>query len=173
MNPCRNADTARSIKWLSDKEKDVYYWLNFVRVNPREFCDTYIIPFLDDTGSEQDPYLLSLIDYLYAMKPLNALVPDKKLFEAAQCRALTLGKFQNDKNVKGKECYSPLYIESRDYGNYTARAHVIRLLLSKDKPNLQSRYNCLDFFSNIGISIAPHEKRELILVVNFYRDESK
>jgi hypothetical protein len=171
MNPCQNPDTARNISWLTEKEKDTYYWLNYARIHPKEFCDTYIRPFLSKLGSDKDPYLLSLIDYLYAMKPLNALVPDKKAFESAKCHAVSSGKIGHTEAFRLETCKELVFSESTDYGNFTARAHVIRLLLSKNNPDLQSRYNCLDLFSSVGIAYSKHTKKEEILVIDFASKE--
>lgn len=173
LNPCRNPDTARNFSWLTEKEKDTYYWLNYARIYPKEFCDSFVRPFLSNPGSDKDPYLLSLIDYLYAMKPLNALVPDKKLHEAAGCHATNIGKNEIDESKRFEGCSGLKFPECRDYGNYTARAHVIRLLLSKNKPDLQNRYNCLDFFYSAGISFANDTKKETVLLAYFFSKEPR
>jgi hypothetical protein len=150
-----NIDTARQIKWLSKKEKDVYYWLNYARVKPRDFCETYLLPLLE---KNYDPnYLLTLIDYMYEMKPLNPLVPDKAAYESARCHAETSGKAGIVGHNRLFNCKEKFLGECCSYGDISARDHVICLLIDEKIQSLGHRYICLSpNYKNVGISVAAH-----------------
>ncbi len=161
-----NPDTARNIKWLTTKEKDIYYWLNYARMYPRDFCDKYILPLME---TDTDPnYLLTLIDYMYEMKPMNPLVPDKSLYESAKCHAETSGKagYNGHKRLLG--CKEKFMGECCDYGNFSARDHVIRLLVDEQVSSLGHRYTSLGFYDQVGISVASHIKYSETVVFDFW-----
>jgi hypothetical protein len=150
-----NLDTARQFKWLSNKEKDVYYWLNYARVKPRDFCETYLLPLLE---KNYDPnYLLTLIDYMYEMNPVNPLVPDKAAYESARCHAETSGKAGIVGHNRLFNCKEKFWGECCSYGDFSARDHVIRLLIDEKIQSLGHRYICLSpNYKNVGISVAAH-----------------
>jgi len=150
-----NLDTARQFKWLSNKEKDIYYWLNYARVKPRDFCETYLLPLLE---KNYDPnYLLTLIDYMYEMNPVNPLVPDKAAYESARCHAETSGKAGIVGHNRLFNCKEKFWGECCSYGDFSARDHVIRLLIDEKIQSLGHRYICLSpNYKNVGISVAAH-----------------
>ena len=166
INSKLNPDTARNIKWLTNKEKDIYYWLNYARMYPRDFCDKYILPLLD---TDTDPnYLITLIDYMYEMKPMNPLIPDKSLYESAKCHAETSGKagYYGHKRLLG--CKEKFMGECCDYGNFSARDHVIRLLVDERVSSLGLRYISLGFYDMVGISVAGHKVYGETVVFDFW-----
>jgi hypothetical protein len=161
-----NPDTARNIKWLTNKEKDIYYWLNYARMYPRDFCDKYILPLMETNA---DPnYLLTLIDYMYEMKPMNPLIPDKSLYESAKCHAESTGKAGIVGHDRLKGCTSKYYGECCDYGNFSAKDHVIRLLVDEHVSSLGHRYISLGFYDQVGISVASHIKYSETVVFDFW-----
>jgi len=162
----RDTNSAKNMAWLSEKEKKVYYWLNVARLNPREFCNTYIIPkWKRDTN---DIYLLTLIDYMYAMKPMNALKPDKTLFENAKCHAVSSGKTGYVGHQRqNSECKSGFWAECCSYGIEDPLGIVLQLLVDQGVPSLGHRYICLGWYENCGISQAPHKGFTVNTVLDF------
>jgi hypothetical protein len=172
-NPCRNPDIAKNTAWLSKKEKELYFWLNCARMYPREFCDTFIRPLLNKPAASEDAHLITLIDYMYEMKPLNALVPDKIAFDDARCHALNSGKDGYIGQVRFKGCNDIKFGECISAADLSARDHVIKLLLSEDDKTLKSRYACFDLVSAAGVAIAPHKLNKEILVIDFTVKQSR
>jgi len=72
--PCTDTNNAKNTPWLTEKEKKIYYYVNKARLDPMGFCNTYVVPRIKNDSN--NAYLLTLIDYLYEMKPRNALKPD-------------------------------------------------------------------------------------------------
>lgn len=151
-----NPDTARNFNWLTAKEKDTYYWLNYARLYPKDFCDKYVVPLLDGGKEAENPYLITLIDYLYRMKPLPVLVPDRMAYESAKCHSVSCGDsgFVGHERVNG--CKSDFYGECCSYGDLSARDHVINLLVDEDVLGLGHRNICLGFYRSVGIAYAKH-----------------
>jgi hypothetical protein len=172
-NPCKNPDIARNIPWLSEKEKDCYYWLNYARMNPKEFCDKHIVPLLGDNEIQVRTHIVTLINYMYEMRPLNALTPDKKAYESAKCHAKNCGYYGLKTEYRMNNCKDLKYNESISYGDYSARDHIIRLLLDLENPNLENRYNCLDFYSSVGIASSFHFNKEEMIVFDFDKNEKE
>jgi hypothetical protein len=138
---------------------------------PKEFCEKHIIPLLKDPGFESDPHILTLIDYMYQMRPLNALVPDKRAYESAKCHAISCGKWGLVTDIRFNGCKDLKYLECRTYGNYTPRAHIIRLLIDRESQCLENRQICFDFLSSVGIAFADHKMRNEMLVLDFSTKE--
>jgi hypothetical protein len=168
-NTCRDPDIARNINWLSEKEKETYYWLNYARMYPKEFCDLYIIPLNNAMNYKNNRYIISLIDYMYSMKPLNALTPDKQAYESARCHAESSGKNGVTGHRRSKECPDRIYYECIDYNKFDARDHIVRLLINLDCDKLNYRYNLLDLMSSAGIAYAIHSEYDEILVIDLLR----
>jgi hypothetical protein len=167
-SPCKNLYTAKDSVWLSKKEKEVYYYLNYARVKPREFCDKYVVPMLKKKNANRNKYIITLIDYMYRMKPLNAIIPNKQLFNEARCHAVTSGKFGYVGHQRqNKDCQSSWNAECCDYGNFSALEHVLRLLIDEFVPSLGHRYACLGYYTEGGIAFSSHAKWEENVVLDF------
>lgn len=165
-NSCRNPDNARNVSWLSEKEKDTYYWLNYVRMYPKDFCDQFILPLHNQTAEKNNVYIVTLMDYLYNMKPLNALTPDKQAFESARCHAVSSGKEGHRGHIRLKGCPERLYTECLSYNKNSARDHIVKLLLSEDSRELHYRKYLLDLMSSAGIAYSSHNELDEILVID-------
>jgi uncharacterized protein YkwD len=147
--------TAKKTEWLSLKERELVYWLNYARLNPKMFCMKYIYP--KYTRDSNNVYIATLMDYMLTMKPVPALFPDKKLYESAKCHAVSMGKegLTGHKRIEG--CHSSFSGECCSYGLSDPREIVIQLLIDEDVTSLGHRYICLGTYSKIGISIKPHK----------------
>lgn len=162
----KDTNSARNTTWLSADEKKVYYYLNQARMNPKWFCNTYIVPRL-----KYDPdnvYLLTLIDYMMKMPALNALVPGRSAFESAHCHAETSGKtgYVGHERQKGG-CKSDFWGECCSYGVSDPLGIVIQLLVDENVESLGHRYICLGWYSEVGISIQPHKGWGVNTVLDF------
>jgi uncharacterized protein YkwD len=147
-----SANTAKKEKYLTSVEKQVYYYLNLVRMDPKLFADT----FLKDLKYSDDEYESSLYAELQTLKPLPVLMPDRKLFESAHCHAEESGKrgFVGHERFKCREDYLG---ECIYYGETDAFGIVVELLVDKGVKSLGHRKIMLDNFTQLGVSIQPHK----------------
>lgn len=165
-NTSRDTNSASKISWLSKSEKEIYYWLNFARLNPRRFCELYVLPKL--RYDSQNIYILSLIDYMYSMKPRNALMPEKMLYESAKCHAESSGKLNYIGHQRQNEnCKSRFSGECCSYGLNNPLQVVLQLLVDDGIPSLGHRYICLGWYQYLGVSMAPHKGFGTNVVLDF------
>jgi uncharacterized protein YkwD len=147
-----SANTAKKEKYLTSVEKQVYYYLNLVRMDPKLFADT----FLKDLKNSDDEYESSLYIELQTLKPLPVLMPDRQLFESARCHAEESGKrgFVGHERFK---CEEDFMGECIYYGESDALDIVTELLVDKGVKSLGHRKIMLDNFTRLGVSIQPHK----------------
>jgi hypothetical protein len=157
------ANSAKNEDYLTDAEKEVYYYLNLARMNPKLFADT----FLKDMKNSPDEYESSLYAELQKLKPLPVLIPNRKLFESARCHAIESGerglitheRFECEEFFMGECCY---------YGETGASGIVISLLVDERIESLGHRRICLDDYTQLGVSIQPHITYGENCVMDFY-----
>ncbi|MFM9946271.1 MAG: CAP domain-containing protein [Bacteroidia bacterium] len=161
----KDTNSAKNSSWLSPKERELIYWLNFARLNPSGFCKKYIFP--KYTRDSTNIYIITLIDYMLNMKPVPALMPDKKLFESAFCHAETMGKEGKLGHSRIKDCKSSFSGECCSYGLANPLDIVLQLLIDERVSSLGHRYICLGTYSKVGVSIMPHKTFGTNCVLDF------
>lgn len=156
------ANTAKNEGYLTTIEKQVYDYLNLVRMNPKLFAETY----LKDLKNSDDDYESSLYAELQKLKPLPLLIPDRKLYESARCHAVESGKrgYVGHKRFK---CVEDFMGECCYYGETDALGIVTELLIDKGVKSLGHRRICLDNFTQLGVSIQPHKTYGSNCVMDF------
>jgi len=188
-------DTARSIKYLSEVEKDVILEMNKVRTDPKKFAELYIKPLLKYYRGNKFiegnsmPILtqegISAVEECYAVlkKSVSSgiLFPEKGLSLAA----LDHVKDQNVSGAtghSGKDGSSPLSRTQRygrgmkigeniAYGPYSGRKIVSELLIDDGVPSRGHRENILrQDFSQTGVSIGNHKKYRIVCVIVYAKD---
>jgi thioredoxin-related protein len=165
-NKNNDTNSARNVVWLSKKERLIYYYLNCARLDPIGFCNKYILDKLkyDSTNI----YLITLVNYMYSMKPVNAIVPNKVQFDNAKCHAVSaglIGRVSHDR--VNKTCKQSFYGECISFGVSDPLEIVIQLLVDEDVPSLGHRYICLGFYTQAGFSMAPHKAWGTNTVLDF------
>lgn len=170
------ANTAKEVKYLTDKEKAVIFYTNLIRIDPQLFKNTYLKNYLDSTGmSKNNSYLKSLIKTLEKTESRKVLAPSKSLYTIAKAHAIDFGKSGKtghgnfdkrfDKYFDNCNC---IIAENCDYGNSEALDIVISLLIDEGVSNLGHRKNILNAtYTNIGVSINPHKKYRQSCVMDF------
>ena len=146
------ANSAQNEDYLTIKEKEVYYYLNLVRMNPKLFTETY----LNNVKNTKDSYESSLYKELKHMNPLGILKPNRKLFESARCHAIESGE-RGYTGYNRKKCKPYFMGECCYYGVSSALEIVTSLLIDKGVSSLGHRKICLGNYTELGISIEPHK----------------
>ena len=147
-----DANTAKNEDYITVEEKQVYYYLNLVRMNPKLFTDTY----LKHLKNSKNYYESSLYKELRRLKPLPILKPNRKLFESAQCHAIESGErgYVGHNRFKCKEYFMG---ECCSYGESDALEIVTSLLIDQDVKSLGHRNICLGMYTELGVAIRPHK----------------
>lgn len=167
-----DANTAKDVAYMTEREKDVIWILNLARMDPQLFNETVVKDYdkpYPYRSIKKSPYKQSLIRYLDTLDiELPLLYPKKELFTTAYCHAVTAGK----KGYTGHKRQSPsckLYnaAECCDYGNETALDIVMSFLVDEGVPNLGHRIICFGNYSLIGVAIQPHKTYRINTVINF------
>lgn len=165
------ANTAVNVAYLSQIEKEVYYYLNLARLNPKLFEQTFVANFNGIPGHTLgyafEERKQSLIDYMSTMEPLDALVHDDMLYEMAECFAIeggNIGVMGHDRSsTRCAVAYSAeccCYAET-DSGLW----YVLSLLVDAGENNaaLGHRKILLEMedrrFSYLGVSVRSHTSR--------------
>lgn len=161
----KDTNSAKKTEWMSAKEKELLYWLNYARLNPQPFCMKYIYP--EYVKDSNNIYIATLLDYMLAMKPVPALFPDKVLFESAKCHAESMGKAGLIGHGRRDGCQSSFSGECCSYGLSDPLAIVLQLLIDEGVSSLGHRYICLGTYSKVGISIKPHKTWGTNAVLDF------
>jgi len=156
------ANTAQNEDYLTAEEKQVYYYLNLARMNPKLFADTY----LGNIKDSKDSYESSLYKELQQLKPLSVLKPDRALFESAQCHAVESGKsgYVGHDRVKCKQHFMG---ECCHYGESGPLEIVTLLLIDHNVPSLGHRKICLGNYTQLGVAIRPHKAYGKNAVLDF------
>jgi hypothetical protein len=156
------ANSALSEDYLSAEEKQVYYYLNLARLNPKLFGDTYLGYLKNST----EYYESSLYEELQVLTPRPVLKPNRELFESANCHA----KESGERGFVGHErfgCDEYFMGECIHYGQSDALEVVISLLIDQSVKSLGHRKTCLGYFTEMGVSIQPHKSYGKNAVLDF------
>jgi uncharacterized protein YkwD len=157
------ANSAKDADYLTEEEKQVFYYLNLVRMNPKLFAETY----LRNLKNSNDSYESSLYSELQILKPLPVLQPNRKLFESAECHAKESGK-RGVVTHKRYECTEYFMGECCYYGKTNSLGIVSALLIDQGVKSLGHRNICLDAgYTELGVSIQPHKTYEENCVLDF------
>ncbi len=158
---------------MNQVEKDVVFYTNLVRLDPKRFLETIVPKYIESRNVENSSYLSSLKRDLRKTKKLSALELRDDLYEVAKGHAISSGK----KGTIGHQNYSRRYkaveatyianAENCDYGSNEAIDIVFSWLIDEGVSNLGHRKNLLDpEFNCAGVAVAPHKKYEVNAVMS-------
>ena len=171
-NEQKMANTAAKISYLTQAEKEVFFYLNLVRINPRLFAQTFLIENKHSIDCFRE--YKSLYRKLMNMSPLKPIYFDKEFYLYAKCHAIQSGELNyighSRKNGSGCEPIDSNYSwgECCYYGENDPLSIVLDLLIDCDYPDLGHRKIILsDKFNLMGVFIAPHKSFKYNTVLNF------
>ncbi len=170
------AFAADSIAWLTQVEKDVYYYLNLARMNPSLFARTFAKDYEHSRefvkAYEWDKRKHSLIREMLAMPPAPPVYPDKTIFELAACFASSAGFSGAQGHDRGKSgCPTGYGAECVQLGGpHDGLSIVMAWLIDAGEQNaaLLHRRIMLDPKRTLlGVAIRPHKDYGFIAVADF------
>jgi len=155
---------------LNQPEKDVVYWINYVRKQPQQFYENILTPFLEQFPEIKSSYTKSLTEELLSISPRPMFKSSNKLNQVAAAHAKDLGShsanishssfsgesFQQRMTKAGLiNCISENIYE----GKRDALKAVVFLLIDQGVKNVGHRKNILDKdMQYIGVSFYPIKK---------------
>jgi len=177
-SPKYNAAKPNGSDYMTQLEKDVIYYTNLARMNPKLFGETYLKSYLD-SSKESDSYTTSLISELKTKKPMPPFIPAKDLYDEAYKHAVDMGnsgKIGHNTSTGGsymtriknlRKEYMTL-AENCDYNFNTALDIAIGLMIDEGVPDHGHRANMFDSkLTSIGVSFKPHKKYGNNCVLDF------
>ena len=87
-NEISAANTAINEDYLTEEEKNIFLYTNLVRLYPRKFYEfyrAYVIADGKEDKLKSNRYYSSLAKELRSMQPVGVLLPERKMFELAEC----------------------------------------------------------------------------------------
>jgi uncharacterized protein YkwD len=176
IKSCKTTDNAT---YLNQIEKDVLYYINLVRINPKKFSEIILAPFLSKNPDYSKKYCKSLFKRLNKTTPLAVLKPAEDLFYFSRNHAHSKGKKGDTghRSTKGKSFAKrtnklikkyAVVGENIHYGSNNALEIVIDLLIDDGIKDLGHRENILEKdFVYCSASIQKHKKFRYNCVIDF------
>ena len=165
---------------MSNHEKDLFYWTNYFRLNPRRFYDSLVQEFLKQFPEAKSTYSKSLeADIRKAPSTLALLIPDNGLLNTSKAHASDLikrGGIISHNSSNGKTFPQRLQeagkytcgAENVYVGSYSALESLITLLIDHGVPDKGHRMNLLEpKFSRMGVSFQAASSGKGVLVQDF------
>ncbi|MBR1415909.1 MAG: hypothetical protein IJ570_08635 [Prevotella sp.] len=139
----QRANTAASATYLTQVEKEVYYYLNLLRIDPLRFANSYVKDYQGvmgwKNGNAFDERKQSLLTELASLRPMPLLRPNEMLFESAECFATNGGRLGVvGHNRAGTGCNANVGLaECTGYGGYvTGLSIVMDFLIDAGESNI-------------------------------------
>ena len=166
---------------LNAQEKEVIYWVNYVRKEPQRFSTAILTPFLEQFPEVKSHYTNSLIRDLSSLSSLTLLTPSAQLQDLAESHSKDLGS--NSRSIShnsssGKSFKERLnefgYFECASENVYEGKKDglqaVLFLLIDAGVQNLGHRKNILDSnmkYTSASFSLITGRLHHHFMVQNF------
>jgi hypothetical protein len=163
---------------LPERSKELYYWTNLARTNPRLFLDKYVQPFLEQFPEVRSQESRSLVDQLTSMENLGILLPSPMLVLSAADHAEFLAEKgtlshtgrggknfpQRMKELGITDCAGENVFDGQD----DALLAIILLLIDRGVPGLGHRKALLNpAFRVAGMGVSYMKGHRLVLAQQF------
>lgn len=166
------ANTAQNADHLTEEEKNIFLFNNLARARPQKFHRMYLA-YCKSIGRESElktnKFYRTLAEDLENRQPVSLLLPDKKMFDLAECWAVESG----EKGIVGHDrvtCPSGFSGENCAYGYGDGFKIVMQLLIDHSVESLGHRKNMLNAsWRGLGTAIRPHTGYRVCAVQNFTR----
>jgi uncharacterized protein YkwD len=168
-------DTARTVDYLSDLEKDIVLEMNMARSDPRKYAEMYINP-------GQGAFAKDCYEELRNSESRPVLLPKKGLSQAAKDHVVDTGPqgITGHTGTDGSSMSERLNrygtwkggcSENCSYGHNTARGIVLQLLIDDGVESRGHRKNIMNKSSKyVGVAAGSHAKYRSMCVQDFAYD---
>jgi len=187
----KTLNTAGTVTYLNDEEKNLILAMNLVRSNPPLYADLYVKPFMALYENNKIHYpdgtiivtneglapVRDLYSELKHTKPLPPLKPSSGLSKAAASHASYQSKNGQighegqggmQKRIEKHGDWSGAIGENISYGYQSGHEAVLSLLIDDGVKNRGHRKNILSpDFKTAGVSINTHPKYNWVHVINY------
>ena len=165
----RKLNTGSGADYLTNDEKEVIQWLNYIRSFPREFSEKVLTPYVAKNELKKSKYIKSLYKDLGNTESMALLQPSPGLTRAATYHANDMGKkgdyghsstngWNMVERIENFVEWEATVGENCAYGLYSPLDIVLGLLIDEGVSNLGHRKNILNpNFKVVGIAIKPHK----------------
>lgn len=187
----REAKPVSTMNYLNELEKQVFYELNRVRSNPREYAkhvqkikkyfEGNIMTYPGEISimtTEGVSAVEECYDFLITAEPMDTLRPSRGLSLAARDHAEDQGE-TSETGHEGRDGSSPFTRierygkwlstagENIDYGNNVARRVVLSLIIDDGVSSRGHRKNIFNpLFKLVGIACGPHQRYRHMCVID-------
>lgn len=169
------ANTATNLKYYSDEEKKVVFFMNLARIDGPLFAETILKKYVEENNTDNNSYLRSLYRDLNKTKGLKPLIPEEDLTSIAQGHANESGKTGHVGHKDFDKRFEPFMGnpyksvgENCSYGFNQAIDIVITLMIDDGVKNLGHRINTLKpEFNSVGVAIREHKRYRYNCVIDF------
>jgi hypothetical protein len=175
----RPANSAATVDYMNDVEKEVVRLMNCARMDGKLFARTYLIRYMQGYNVSKTNYLSTLINALENIPPGKPLIPSSGLTKSARDHAKDLGEngkmghvgTDGSKMANRIERYTEwgdIIAENCSYGTKTALDIVCTLLIDEGVVTYGHRKNILSAEHNVvGVATAPHTAYKWDCVMDF------
>ncbi len=170
----KQANTAADLEYLSQKEKECFYYLNLMRLDPERFAKAFLQDYDGRPdyvkGYAFDERKASLLVDLKKTNPMPLFTPQKQLFLSALCLALEQGKTGRTGHHRTKTCRAKFDAECCDYGAGDAIYAILELLIDAGEGNAELGHRRILMDSTLqrmGVAMREHKKFEQVTVIDF------
>jgi hypothetical protein len=164
----KEANTAQSVPYLTETEKEAILYVNLARLYPKLFLLFVVENYNGPAGyakiEKSNTYLKSLKKKLGTLESMKALNFDSDLYENAKCFSEETGK-SGGVGHQRKLCPKKNFAECISYGMQSGKDVAMQWLLDDGVPSLGHRNIVLDpTYNKIGLSVHAHKKWETCAV---------
>ncbi len=170
-NEIATANTAANADYMTKNEKDVTLYTNLARMYPKKFYNLFrawAVANGAESKLRSNSYYTSLAKRLRSMDPVSLVLPERAMYELAECWAIESGQ----KGLIGhdrQECPMGYSGENCGYGfSQSGQYFVLLLIIDEGVKNLGHRENILHpDFKGLASAIRPHVDYKYCAVQNF------
>lgn len=167
------------VSYMTEEEQDVIFYMNLVRLQPKAFLETILLPYVKYYDMEDDSYVKSLIIDLEKAKSVRTLRPKEDLFQVAKKHREDIGEngLTGHTGTSQKTFRKRMSKVMRVYqgagecivfGYNSAIQNVIELLIDSGIPNLGHRKTILNNDYNVAsVSIGYHRDYNACCVIDY------
>ena len=164
-------NTAKNANYMTQREKDVIWVINCMRVNPILFLKTVVLywdyPARYTSVKEREEYK-NLIPYLESFNPIDVLYPDSLVYMSAMTRAEEYPSHRGHNRITKRAIENKCACsENISYSSFEPIDIVMDLLVDINNPNYGHRKMLTDAdYVKIGVAIRKENPGFFVTIID-------